>query len=118
LELRHTERSTNAAGHIVVTIQPFAQEMNDLTNRMWLDLATVFNPAQLAAAKTQHFERFFPHTGRRPVIVEIWQDAETGQFHYIEKEPAGRNDGVAERLPPRYHGFFFRDNQNTNNGPK
>jgi hypothetical protein len=115
LEIRHTERSKNAAGHVVVTIKPFPQEMDGLMNRMWTELANVLNAEQLATAKTMHFEKFFPHTGKRPVIVEIWQD-ENGQYHYVESQGAdGKNGAAAGLLPPRYRGLFSRDNQKTNN---
>jgi len=114
LEIHHTARSKNAAGHVVVTIKPFPQEMDALTNRMWTELAAVLSPAQLATAKTMHFEKFYPHTGKKPVVVEIWQD-ENGEYHYVEGEqPAGKGAGVAGLLPPRYRGFFSRDSQKTN----
>jgi hypothetical protein len=114
LEIHHTERSKNAAGHVVVTIKPFPQEMDALTNRMWKELAAVLSPAQMATAKTLHFEKFYPHTGKKPVVVEIWQD-ENGEYHYVEGEqPAGKGPGVAGLLPSRYRGLFSRDTQKTN----
>jgi len=114
LELRNTERSKNAAGHVVVTIKPFPEEMDVLMNRMWTELGAVMAPGQLATAKTLHFERFYPHSGKKPVIVEIWQD-ESGEYHYVEgQQTTGQNGGVAGLLPPRYRGFFFRDTQRTN----
>ena len=87
LELRHTERSQNAAGHVVVTIEPFPLEMDELMKRMWTELSAVLSAGQLATAKTMHFEKFYPHTGKKPVVVEIWQD-ETGEYHYVEGQPA------------------------------
>jgi tRNA A-37 threonylcarbamoyl transferase component Bud32 len=113
LERTHTERSSNAAGHVVVTINPFPQEMSELTNRMWANLATVLDAGQLATAKTLHFEKFFPHTGKKPMTVEIWQ-GEDGEFHYAERdEPAGKNAGLKGLLPQR--SWFSRDSQKTNN---
>jgi hypothetical protein len=115
LELRHTERSKNAAGHVVVTIKPFPKEMDALMSRMWTELAAVLSVGQLATAKTMHFERFYPHTGKKPVVVEIWQD-ENGEYHYVEGEqPSGKNGGVGGLLPSRYRGLFSRESQKTNN---
>jgi tRNA A-37 threonylcarbamoyl transferase component Bud32 len=115
LERRHTERSKNAAGHVVVTISPFPQEMNELMNRMWTELGAVLSPGQMATAKTLNFEKFFPHTGRTPLTAEIWQD-ENGEFHYVEgQEPAGKSSAAGGMPPPRYRGWFLRDSQKTNN---
>jgi tRNA A-37 threonylcarbamoyl transferase component Bud32 len=115
LELRHTERSKNAAGHVVVTIQPFPQEMDAMIDRMWTELGGILKPPQMATAKTMHFERFFPHTGKQLVVVEIWQD-ENGEYHYVEGRPStGKNGGVAGLLPPRYRGLFIRDGQSSTN---
>jgi tRNA A-37 threonylcarbamoyl transferase component Bud32 len=114
LERRHTERSKNAAGHMVMTIPPFPQEMDELMSRLWTDLGTVLSADQLALAKTLHFERFFPHTGKKTVTVEIWQ-GDGGEYHYVEgSEPAGKNGGSAGMLPPRYRGLL-RDSPKTNN---
>ena len=96
LERRHTERSKNAAGHVIVDIKPFPQEMDQMMNLMWTDLATVLSAGQLAAAKTMHFERYFPHTGKKPVSVEIWEE-ENGQFHYVESQEPARKNRAAER---------------------
>jgi tRNA A-37 threonylcarbamoyl transferase component Bud32 len=115
LELRHTEPSTNAAGHVVVTIKPFPQEMDELMSRLWTELGAVLSAGQLATAKTLHFDRFFPHTGKRAVVVEIWQD-ENGEYHYVEgQQPAATNSGVRGLLPSRYRDWFTRKSQNTNN---
>jgi tRNA A-37 threonylcarbamoyl transferase component Bud32 len=114
LERRHTEHSKNAAGHVIMTIPPFPQEMDDLMGRMWTDLGTVLNAGQLAEARNLHFERFFPHTGKKPVVVEIWQE-DNGEYHYIEgAEPAGKNGMKAGPLPPRFSGLLMRDGGKTN----
>jgi tRNA A-37 threonylcarbamoyl transferase component Bud32 len=115
LERHHTARSKNAAGHMVMTIPPFPQEMDELMGRMWTDLATVLSAEQLALAKTLHFERFFPHSGKRTVTVEIWQE-DNGEYHYVEgSEPAGNNGASAGTLPPHLSGLLLRDGQKTNN---
>ncbi|HEX3988782.1 MAG TPA: serine/threonine-protein kinase [Verrucomicrobiae bacterium] len=114
LERRHTDQTNNAAGHTVVVIQPFPQEMIDLTNRMWANLGTVLTPEQLSIAKSQHLEKFFPHTGQQQTTVEIWQE-DDGQYHYVEtKESGDKNSRAADLLPPRYRTWFFRDSQQTN----
>jgi tRNA A-37 threonylcarbamoyl transferase component Bud32 len=114
LERRHTEQYKDPAGHTVVTIKPFPQEMDELMNKMWTDLGAVLNAGQLAAAKTLRFERFFPHSGRKQVSVEIWQD-ESGQFHYVEdQEPARKNGATGESLPARFRGLLLHDNSKTN----
>jgi tRNA A-37 threonylcarbamoyl transferase component Bud32 len=113
LERRHTERTKNAAGHMVVNIKPFPEEMDLMMGQMWTNLATVFTPGQLAVAKTLHFERYFPHTGKKPVSVEIWQE-DNGEYHYIEgQEPARKNGGTDQPLPPRFRGLLLRDSQKT-----
>jgi serine/threonine protein kinase len=115
VERRHTEQTNNAAGHFVVTIQPFPREMEDLTNRMWTNLETVLNPEQLAGAKTQHFEKFFPHLGSQQMTVEIWQE-EDGRFHYVENQGQDdKNSGAGGLLPQRYRSWFSRDSQKPNN---
>jgi tRNA A-37 threonylcarbamoyl transferase component Bud32 len=115
LEHRHTERSKNAAGHLVVDIKPFPQEMDQLMDQMWTDLTPVFSATQLAAAKTLHFERFFPHTGKKPVSVEIWE-GEDGQYHYVEnQEPARKSGPSNEPVPARFRGLILKDTQKTNN---
>jgi tRNA A-37 threonylcarbamoyl transferase component Bud32 len=100
LERRHTERSSNALGHVFVTIKPFPLEMDDLMNRMWADMASVLSPSQLAGAKNLHFERFFPHTGKTEVNVEIWQ-GEDGQYHYVES-PERPGKGAPATPPPAF----------------
>lgn len=115
LERRNTERSTNAAGHDIVTIKPFPKEMENLTNRMWTGLGTVLMARQLATAKTLDFGKFFPHAGQNPMTVEIWQ-GDDGEYHYVEnQEPAGKTSGAGGFLPQRYRNWFFKDNQQTNN---
>jgi hypothetical protein len=114
LERRHTEHSKNSAGHTVMTIPPFPHEMDELMGRMWTDLGTVMSASQVAVAKTLHFEKFFPHTGKRPVVVEIWQE-DNGEYHYVEDaEPAGKNGGAKGPLPPRFRGLLMRDGSKTN----
>ncbi len=113
IERRHTERSKDAAGHVHVAIQPFPEEMDSLMSRMWVDLATVLDPGQLATAHTLHFERLFPHTGKTPVYVEIWM--ENGEYHYVEGEkPPGEAGPPAAKpgrqMPPRYR-WFLPDRQ-------
>jgi serine/threonine protein kinase len=116
LERRHTERSKNTAGHLVVNIKPFPEEMDQMMSQMWTDLTPVFTAGQLAAAKLLHFERFFPHSGRKPVSVEIWQDAENGQYHYVEgEEPVRRNGPTGAPLPARIRGLLLKDNPKTTN---
>jgi hypothetical protein len=100
-----------------MTIPPFPQEMDELMNRMWTDLGTIVSAEQLATAKKLHFEKFFPHNGKKPVVVEIWQE-ENGEYHYIEATEsanASNTAGAAGLLPPRYRGLLMRDNQKTNN---
>ncbi len=110
LELRHTSRETNANGHVVVTIKPFPDEMDKLLNRMWATMGPVLTSSQLAGARNSHFERFFPHSGLRPVIVEVWKDENSDDFHYIEKSPGA---APTNANPNRYRGFI-RDSQKTN----
>ena len=113
MERRHTDQTNNAAGHFVVTIQPFPQEMDDLTNRMWSNLQTVLTPDQLASAKAEHFEKFFPHMGREQMT--IWQD-EDGRFHYVENQKSDGNNGESGGLlPQRYRSWFSHDTQKSNN---
>jgi serine/threonine protein kinase len=115
LERRHSTRSRDAGGHLHVTIQPFPQEMNELMKRMWADLGTVLSPAQIATAKTLHFERFFPHTGTEPIRVEIWQ-AENGEYHYVQGQaPAGKSAAASGPLPRRLRNWLLRENQESTN---
>jgi tRNA A-37 threonylcarbamoyl transferase component Bud32 len=115
LERHHTKRSKNAAGHDVLTIEPFPQEMDVLMNRMWTDLATVLSAGQLDIAKTLRFEKLFPHTGRKPLSVEFWQD-ENGEFHVAKgQEPADKNSGDEGLLPLRYRNWLLQDGSKTNN---
>jgi len=116
LERRHTERSKNAAGHIVLATKPFPGEMDELMKQMWADLSAVLNPGQMAIAKTLHFEKFFPHTGRKPLRVEFWED-ENGEFRYVEggQEPASNNAAPEAPLPQRARGWLLRESQRTNN---
>jgi len=113
LEHAHTERSTNAAGHDFVTIKPFPQEMDDLMNRMWADMAAALSTSQIAEAKTLHFERLFPHTGKTEVNLEVWQ-GENGEYHYVEGRPPPRK-GVPPASPPRRSGDgVVEEDQKTN----
>ena len=115
LERRHTAHSKNAAGHMIMTIPPFPQEMDELMGRMWTDLGPVLSPGQLAQAKTMRFERFFPHTGKKPVTAEFWQE-DNGEYHYLEgAEPAGKNGRSADRQPSRDGGLLLPDSSKTNN---
>jgi hypothetical protein len=79
--------------HLVVTIQPFPLEMDELMERMWTELwDRVERRAGGHRGRTMHFERVLSHTrAKKPVVVEIWQD-ESGEFHYVEGAgtPAGR----------------------------
>jgi serine/threonine protein kinase len=115
LERRHTARSKNAAGHMVVDIKPFPEEMDQMMDQMWTNLAPILSASQLAQAKTLHFERFFPHSGKKPVSVEIWQE-DNGQFHYVElEEPARKNATAGEPVPARLRNLLLPENQKTNN---
>jgi tRNA A-37 threonylcarbamoyl transferase component Bud32 len=114
LELQHTERSKNAAGHIVVTIQPFPGEMDELMEQMWTDLSQVISAGRVAAARTLRFERLFPHTGKKPVTIEIWQD-ENGDFHYVENQESSGNNGGGAGLPASSRrGLHSGDKSETN----
>ncbi|MGP8238604.1 MAG: serine/threonine protein kinase [Limisphaerales bacterium] len=114
LERHHTERSKNADGHVVLTISPFPQEMDALMERLWKDLGTILSAGQLETAKTLNFEKIFPHTGKKPFAVEIWQD-ENGEVHYVEGEgPAGKNARRTGIPPTRFGGWFWRDSAKTN----
>jgi hypothetical protein len=105
LERRHTARTKDAAGHIHIAIEPFPTEMDDLMNRMWTDMAAFMTASQLAEAKTLHFERFFPHSGKTPVNMEVW--SENGDIHYLESESAnGTATNPAQALPPRFRSFL------------
>ena len=115
LERRHTQHSTNAAGHNLVTIQPFPLEMDGLMNRMWADFGSVLSTNQVAAAKGLHFEKFFLPAGKKPVFFETWQD-ENGEFHYVEGAPPAGKNGAADNLAPqRYRGLLLGGSQKTNN---
>ncbi len=115
LEHRHTVRTNNAANHVVVNIKPFPEEMDEMMGQMWTNLSTVLSPTQIATAKNLHFERFFPHTGKKPVSVEMWQD-EIGQYHYLEAEEPVRKTGPAgQPVPARLRNLLVPDNQKTNN---
>jgi hypothetical protein len=115
LERHFTERTNNAAGHLLVIIKPFPQEMDELTNRMWTNLAAILNSNQLAAAKSLEFGKFFPHAGQSQMTFEMWQ-GEDGEFHYVEnQESAGKNTGAGSFLPQRYRNWLFHGNQKTNN---
>jgi serine/threonine protein kinase len=115
LERRHTVRSKNAADHILVSIKPFPEEMDQMMDQMWTNMATVLSAGQLAAAKNLHFERFFPHTGKRPVNVEIWQE-ENGEYRYVEaEEPARKKAPAGEPVPARLRNLLVPDSQKTNN---
>jgi hypothetical protein len=77
-------------------------------------LTPVFSGGQLAAAKTLHFERFFPHTGKNPVSVEIWE--EDGQYHYVEnKEPVRKNSPSNAPVPAHIRSLLLPEGQKTNN---
>jgi tRNA A-37 threonylcarbamoyl transferase component Bud32 len=105
LERRHTVRTKDAAGHIHIAIEPFPTEMDDLMNRMWTDMAAFMTASQLVEAKTLHFERFFPHSGKTPVNMEVW--SENGDIHYVESESAnGTATNPAQALPPRFRSFL------------
>jgi serine/threonine protein kinase len=97
LERRHTKRFEDSAGHVHISIDAFPDEMDDLTARMWTDLAGVLSAAQLAEAKTLHFDRFFPHTGKKPLAAEYWY--ESGELHYTESQEPGATNQLAPRRP-------------------
>lgn len=106
LERLHTDRFKDSAGHVHVTIQPFPEEMGRLMDHMWSEMALVLSTNQLAEAHKLHFDRFFPHTGAKPVSLEIWQ--ENGEYHYIENKDATDENTTNEsgRLPPRFRRLF------------
>jgi tRNA A-37 threonylcarbamoyl transferase component Bud32 len=112
LEHGHTDRSSNSAGHDFVTIKPFPQEMDELMNRMWADMAAVLNPSQIAKAKTLHFERFFPHTGKTEVNLEVWQ-GENGEYHDLESQLPRPRGAAAGSLPPRSGNGSVREDTKT-----
>jgi serine/threonine protein kinase len=99
LERLNTDRYKDAAGHVHVTIHAFPEEMDNLLKRMWSELALVLSPSQLDTARTSHLERLFPHTGKVPVYVEIWQ--ENGEYHYIEGQHDSATTPVSP-MPQRY----------------
>jgi serine/threonine protein kinase len=98
LERRHTKKFEDSAQHVHISIDPFPDEMDDLTARMWADLAGTLSVSQLAEAKTLHFERFFPHTGKSPLAAEYWYD--NGELHYTESQEPGATNNLTQRRPP------------------
>jgi predicted Ser/Thr protein kinase len=109
LEQRHMKRFKNPDGHEMLTIQAFPQDMDDLMNRMWVDLGGVLSGSQLAKARDLHFEKLFPHSGKKPLTVEFWQD-ENGEYHYAEVQQSS-----AASMPMRYRNWFLRNGHPTNN---
>jgi predicted Ser/Thr protein kinase len=108
LERHHTARTKDTAGHIHIAIEAFPIEMDELMDRMWTDLGAIMTESQLADAKTLHFEKFFPHTGKTAVNMEIWID-NSGDIHYVESQAPGgttTNGEPVRTLPPRYRWFL------------
>jgi serine/threonine protein kinase len=113
LERRWTEHTKDSDGHVHITIKPFPDDMNALMDRMWKDLAVVLTADQLATAHTMHLERFFPHTGKGIVKVEVWRDPD-GEYHYVESNekngtngpPSGRRLNGMPNMNQRYRSYL------------
>lgn len=59
VEARHSEHHKDAAGHVHITVNPFPEDMKQLMDGMWRDMAGFLTPTQLEAAHRLDFERFF-----------------------------------------------------------
>jgi tRNA A-37 threonylcarbamoyl transferase component Bud32 len=113
LERRWTDHSKDSTGHVHITIKPFPDDMKNLMDQMWKDLAHVLTPDQLATAQTLHLEKLFPHSGIALVSVEVWRDPD-GEYHYVESTEAGTNTHSSARrlgnnlplMPQRYRAYL------------
>jgi predicted Ser/Thr protein kinase len=51
LEARNTERQTDDAGHVIVTIKPYAESLAKLEHRTWSQLDEILDPQQQSIAR-------------------------------------------------------------------
>ncbi len=114
LERQHSESSTDTNGHIHLIIAPFPDEVKNLMDQMWTDLAGVLDKNQIAKAHTVRFaEKLFPHTGQRGMSVVLWN--ENGEDHFEIETPDPANKGprkgraLARGLPPRWQTYLQKD---------
>jgi hypothetical protein len=105
IERRHTVWFRDDKGHVHITIQPFPEEADALTARMWQELGGVMDRSkvpQFGAGQSASFY-LFRHGGKAAVTAELWKEGKT--FHFEEK------------LHVLYPGGGWGDNRRGSSGP-
>jgi hypothetical protein len=108
MELAHTRRHFDDAGHLIVTIAPFAEEVSQLETRVWAKLESLLSRFTLEKLKKQWPARggLFPF-GTGEARIEIWQE---GSWYYwkVDRAKAGQYSEEANgvQLPRRYQRFW------------
>lgn len=113
LEKKHTQRQWDDSKHLVVTITPFAKELDECLNQFWTKfdaLATEDLQAEARSFFQLYGNHFFPFA-RTQSRIEIWQVGTW--FHWIDvSRPilGGTNarniTASGARLPKEYERFW------------
>jgi tRNA A-37 threonylcarbamoyl transferase component Bud32 len=106
LELGHTRRSVNRAPgpHLLVTITPFPEEVNQLEDRFWSKLDTILQYYQKENAQKQLPPRgqLFQF-GKEETTIEMWQE---GTWYHWKVLGSAAVEGNGTQLPRKYERFW------------
>jgi serine/threonine protein kinase len=109
LEQRHTSRRVSQGTHLLVTIDRFPEEVNQLEERVWAKLDSVFvdNFTKDKAKKQLPARGVLFAFGGQTTKIEIWRD---DLWYYWKVTPGDRADAIEEgngtQLPRRYQRFW------------
>jgi predicted Ser/Thr protein kinase len=119
LEARNSSRETDDAGHVVININPYPQQMARLEDRLWLQLDGILNTQQQTIARLNL--NLHPRTeapvavrelvspgffgyGKTGARIELWR---VGMWHHWKVQARGQSDSSsAPQLPIEYRRFW------------
>jgi hypothetical protein len=119
LEARNTSRETDDAGHVIINIKPYPQQLAKVEDRLWLQLDGILNTEQQSIARlnlnldprteapvTLHelvAPGFFGY-GKSGARIEMWR---VGTWYHWKVQARGNTDSSsAPQLPIAYRRFW------------
>lgn len=131
LEAKNTEQQTNEAGHLVIRINTFTDQIEKLESRLWSQLDTILDPQQQSLARLNlklgpsagvslnnlgEFARpgFFGW-GKQGLYLELWR---VGVWYHWKVQSGGAQDSSrAPQLPEGYRRFWKEPTQSVKDAP-
>jgi len=124
IQTNYVAHTKDAAGHVHLTEKPLSEQdlmqVRSLRDQLWKELAGIFSPEQLAAARklpSDPFDaRLFPINTNQTTSRELWRDSH-GEYHYVEDLESARSGETnltsastnINIIPSRYRRYLNED---------